>query len=299
MKHIKSVNTKPSGDSRRTPLFQLIYFTDPLCSACWGFEPILRRLLLEYGEDCEIHYHMGGLLPLWEAFHSGSVDSPQALAAMWTQASAHYRMPINPQVLHDDPPSSSYPSCIAYKVLEAINAPRAALFLRRIREMLMVEGKNIARADVLLQAATACGFSGNEFDESSFESGQAAFEDDLKLARQLGVGGFPTVLVKGNTADAVKLVGAREYTAYEQALETLHLRPVKQALPASVETLLQRLGSLCLREAVTLVDANEGRDATDDDDAAAALQALVSEGKADVVETPFGNLWRWKAKALR
>src|SRR5688572_23741347 len=33
---------------------KVIYFTDPICSSCWGIEPQLRKLKLEYGQDIEM-----------------------------------------------------------------------------------------------------------------------------------------------------------------------------------------------------------------------------------------------------
>ena len=49
---------------------RILYFTDPICSSCWGIEPQLRKLKLEYGEHLKIEYHMGGLLPDWK-YNSG------------------------------------------------------------------------------------------------------------------------------------------------------------------------------------------------------------------------------------
>lgn len=49
--------------AQTTKPITLLYFTDPICSSCWGTEPQLRRLKLEYGDAIDIQYHMGGLLP--------------------------------------------------------------------------------------------------------------------------------------------------------------------------------------------------------------------------------------------
>src|SRR5690606_2630915 len=48
-----------------TKPLKVIYFTDPICSSCWGIEPQLRKLKLEYGGSVDIDYRMGGLLPDW------------------------------------------------------------------------------------------------------------------------------------------------------------------------------------------------------------------------------------------
>ena len=41
---------------------KIIYYTDPICSSCWGIEPQLRKLKLEYGNNIEVEYRMGGLI---------------------------------------------------------------------------------------------------------------------------------------------------------------------------------------------------------------------------------------------
>src|SRR5690606_19677226 len=73
---------------------KLIYFTDPICSSCWGIEPQLRKLKLEYGNSVEIDYRMGGLLPDW-SYNSGGIGKPSDVASHWHEVSAHYDMPID------------------------------------------------------------------------------------------------------------------------------------------------------------------------------------------------------------
>ena len=58
---------------------KLVYFTDPICSSCWGIEPQLKKLKLEYGKDLEIEYRMGGLLPDW-SYNSGGISKPSDVA---------------------------------------------------------------------------------------------------------------------------------------------------------------------------------------------------------------------------
>ena len=41
---------------------KVIYYTDPLCSSCWGIEPQFCKLKLEYGNGIEIEYRMENTL---------------------------------------------------------------------------------------------------------------------------------------------------------------------------------------------------------------------------------------------
>ena len=76
---------------------KVIYYTDPICSSCWGIEPQLRKLKLEYGSTLEIEYRMGGLLPDW-SYNSGGISKPSDVAHHWDEVSAYYDMPIDGDV---------------------------------------------------------------------------------------------------------------------------------------------------------------------------------------------------------
>src|SRR3546814_8129900 len=75
------VSVQPTEKSVR-----IIYFTDPICSSCWGIEPQLRKLKLEYGNNVELEYRMGGLLPDW-TYNSGGINKPSDVAQHWDEAS--------------------------------------------------------------------------------------------------------------------------------------------------------------------------------------------------------------------
>ncbi|MEL6132186.1 MAG: DsbA family protein, partial [Bacteroidota bacterium] len=82
-----STSTQPQSDRPITtqPL-KVTYFTDPICSSCWGIEPQLRRLKLAYGAYLDIDYYMGGLLPDW-SYDSGGISKPSDVAHHWDEVS--------------------------------------------------------------------------------------------------------------------------------------------------------------------------------------------------------------------
>src|SRR5581483_1987914 len=83
----------------------VLYFTDPICSSCWGMEPAWRRLLFLYGADIDPRYVYGGLLPSWDVFRErgGSITKPADLAPLWEQASGRNGQPVSPRVWLTDP----------------------------------------------------------------------------------------------------------------------------------------------------------------------------------------------------
>jgi putative protein-disulfide isomerase len=87
---------------------QIIYYTDPICSSCWGIEAQLRKLKLAYGQYIEIDYRMGGLLPDW-SYNNGGISKPSDVARHWDEMAVYYDMPMDGDVWLEDPLSSSYP----------------------------------------------------------------------------------------------------------------------------------------------------------------------------------------------
>src|SRR5690554_5114969 len=170
----------------------MVYFTDPICSSCWGIETQLRKLKLEYGKQIEIEYRMGGLLPDW-SYNSGGISSPADVASHWDEVSEHYDMPIDGDVWLEDPLHSSYPPSIAFKAAQLQSEAKAILFLRELRELVFLKKKNIAKWENISAAAEKVGLNVVQL-KSDFE-GKATdlFEEDLKLAREMGVRGFPTM----------------------------------------------------------------------------------------------------------
>src|SRR5688500_15181952 len=136
---------------------KLLYFTDPICSSCWGIEPQLRKLKLEYGEYFDIEYRMGGLLKSWDTYGGRDVNGPRSVAQHWEEAGEHYDMPIDGDVWLEDPLHSSYPPSIAFKAAELQGKKKSLNFLRRIKEMVFLEKRNITRPEHLEQAATDSG----------------------------------------------------------------------------------------------------------------------------------------------
>src|SRR5690554_1063154 len=131
---------------------KVIYYTDPICSSCWGIEPQLRKLKLEYGNSIEIEYRMGGLLPDW-SYNSGGISSPADVASHWDEASLHYDMLIDGDVWLEDPLHSSYPPSIAYKAAQMQSEEKAYLLMRKLRELLFLHKKNIAKWEHIETAA--------------------------------------------------------------------------------------------------------------------------------------------------
>lgn len=266
----------------------LIYFTDPICSSCWGIEPQLRRLKLEYGALLEIKYHMGGLLPDW-SYNSGGISKPADVASHWDEVSLHYDMPIDGDVWLEDPLDSSYPPSIAFKAAQMQDQDKALLFLRRIKEMVFLEKKNISKWEHLLAAAIETGLDPVKLELDVNGAARQYFHEDLQLAGYWKVRGFPTLFFTDDKGNEEKIYGVKSYEVYEAAI--LSLLPgaaLKKVTPdLRLESLMSAYPTITRKELAVIAGLSS-------EDAESILENLVAEDKLERGITKNGKIWKMK-----
>ena len=276
----------PPPPATATKPITLLYFTDPICSSCWGTEPQLRRLKAEYGDAIDIQYHMGGLLPGWDVYNSGGISKPGDVAGHWDEVSPHYRMPIIGDVWLEDPLPSSYPPSIAFKAAELQDPAKALLFLRRMRQQVFMEKKNITRWPVIAEAALFAGLDTAKLHTDFNGAANALFQADLTLARSLGVRGFPTFIFS-NAAGARQVVyGAKPYAQFEAAVKAMAPDVKAAALPGALNDLFKLHASWCAEEVAVMLGIPHA-------EALAQLQQAESAGTLVGLHTRNGSVW-WR-----
>lgn len=264
---------------------KIIYFTDPICSSCWGIEPQLRRLKLEYGHLIDIEYRMGGLLPSWEVYNSGGISKPADVAHHWDEVSAYYQMPIDGDVWLTDPLPSSYPPSIAFKAAQMQNPALALAFLRRIREMVFLEKKNITRWEYLQQAAWTVGLDTARLHQDVNGPALVLFQEDLMLAKSLGVRGFPTLLLSNSAQQRAFVYGFKPYDTFAQAVQQLVPGAEAKPFAADWQALFSHFATLTTQEFAVL--SNFSFQA-----ATSHLQALSEQGKLRRNDSKNGPIWQ-------
>lgn len=251
---------------------KIIYFTDPICSSCWGIEPQLRRLKMEYGDVVEVEYRMGGLLPDW-SYNAGGISKPADVAHHWEEVSAYYEMPIDGGVWLQDPLPSSYPPSIAFKAAQMQDEGKAVNFLRHLREQVFLLRHNITRWEHISAAAVATGLdTARLHNDYNGSIAKQLFEADLTLAARSGVRGFPTLFVLNAAGEQTQIYGARPYAAFEAAVLKVHPTAQKATnISADPVSLLERFPTLAPKEYSVLAGISYAA-------AVAQLDGLVAGG---------------------
>lgn len=265
---------------------KIIYFTDPICSSCWGIEPQLRKLKLEYGKDVEIEYHMGGLLPDW-SYNSGGISKPSDVAHHWDEVSKYYLMPIDGDVWLEDPLASSYPPSIAFKAAQLQDKEKAIKFLRLIREMVFLEKKNITRWEHLSAAAFYTGLDTSRLKVDYEGQAKLDFQKDLELAQQMAVRGFPTLFISNAAGSQEKVYGFKPYSVFESSLIAVYPEIRKAGYGKDWKSLFNTYQTLTVKEFSELSGQSF-------EESVEALEKLTNEHELSKWITKNGALWTRK-----
>ena len=226
-------------------------FTDPVCTWCWGTEPIFRKLETHFPGKVEFRFVMGGLVKdahemMDPANGIGSTDLTQfnrQVAAHWKEASARHGMPVDAENfdLFDEEHRSTYPQNIAYKAAQMSNPDKADLFLYNMRVAAAAEARKISHEDVLVSIASESGLDVESF-LTHFKDGSAekAFHGDMWLISGVGAHGFPTFLIKYNSSQYM----LRGYNRYETFVAVINSATQGSVKPVDVEATQENLSML-------------------------------------------------------
>ncbi len=212
-----------------TVILEVIEYTDPYCTWCWGSEPVLRRIQEVYGDKIMIKFKMCGLVEDINKFYDpanniGGENWYRQVAAHWLDASRHHGMPVDEEVFYDikDEFRSTYPACIAYKSAEFKDEALAKRFLRRMREAAAAERQAIHRLEIQEILAQEVGLAPDQFMED-IKNGKAEwpFREDLQEYRSRGNTGSPTFLIHNFKGIEIILRGYQRFESFESAFQKI------------------------------------------------------------------------------
>ena len=216
-------------------VLEIVSFTDPYCTWCWGSEPILRKIQEVYGKQVSISFVMGGLVEDIQNFSDpgagiGGDQWHKQVAEHWAEASRRHKMPVDVEVYYDikDDVFSTYPACIAFEAAKLQSEEMGKLYLRRLREAAAAERMAIQHSDVQVALADEIGLNRDIFLENiQSKKAENAFREDIAECLQRGVRGFPSFLLRG-FGEEILLRGYTPYQTFDNWFRELSKNQLEQ-----------------------------------------------------------------------
>ena len=246
--HAIDIHPAAEAGAEEARRLEVEYFTDPLCAWSWAFEAQWRRLRYEFGDRIACRYRMAGMIPDWSRYSDplNDVGSPAHMGPHWYDLRTRHGVPLDERIWAEDPPASSFPASLAVKAAGRQGEAWGERYLRRLREAVMLERRNVARRGVLVQIAEELA----EADDGGWDVGRFAreldepdtaerFREDVKEARYREIARFPALVLTPAEGRAILLVGWRPYPVLRRALAAARpgLEPARR--PDGVTALLR------------------------------------------------------------
>ncbi len=180
----------------------LIYVHDPMCSWCWGYQPVLGQIRQALEGKLAIVDLVGGLAP----------DTDELMPElMQTQIASYWRKieeQLGTQFDHsfwqkNQPRRATYPACRAvlaakrqsYKGLNEQDLARVMTLA--IQQAYYLRAMNPSDEDILLQLADELGFDFDQFlKDFESESIHKELLNEIEFARSIGGNSFPSWFLK-------------------------------------------------------------------------------------------------------
>jgi predicted DsbA family dithiol-disulfide isomerase len=261
-------------------------FTDPMCTWCWGSEPIVQRLRTAFGAQIRVRYVMGGLVEDFDEFSDAAngIESPGDVVPHWLEASERHGMPVDVDVFERDPAQSTYPASVAFTAARQQGTDRAHRYLRRLREAYAARVRNVNRRDVQVDLARSVGLDVEAFT-TALDNGSAeeAFEADLARTREAGVRAFPTYRVDG-PGGSRRLTGFATFDDLVTALRAV-APSLERSSPPPIRELVTDRGPVATREVAEVYELDDGT-------ARQVLESLADGGSVRRERRGNGAFWR-------
>jgi len=197
----------------------LIYVTDPMCSWCWGFSPVIRQIAEATGLPVEV---MAGGLAAGPGARALDDEMRGTLVHHWEEVQARSGQPFDHAAMAARDADWSYDSLLPCMALIAVRTqdPTLALpALERLHEAFYADGRDITDPSVCVDALRelvpdVAQLASDLINPALIEAAAAEFAS----SRELGVQGFPTVFVRSGNDWAL---AARGWAPLEHLLPGL------------------------------------------------------------------------------
>ena len=199
---------------------EIIYVGDPMCSWCWGFSPVLQKIVDKYGETAPMRLVVGGL----HAFDTDPMNDEYKarIRHHWEQVAEATGQPFNYAFFNREGfVLDTEPACRATVVVRNVKPDALLSFYERIHKGYYVEDTDTTKLETFVDYAGKEGIDKNAFAEA-FDSEEAKQEtiNDFTWCQQSGVTGFPTVVLREDDTLAALSVGYQPFDNLQPILDS-------------------------------------------------------------------------------
>ena len=174
----------------------LYYVLDPMCSWCWGFQPVFKALLEKLPDQIDVHYVMGGLAP--DSDQPMPEETRKYVQQQWRQVAEKTGAEFNNDFWKNcEPRRSTYPACRAVITAGQQGKENIPAMIYAIQKAYYLQARNPSDLATLISLAKEIQLDVEKFEHDiTSPKTEQMLQMDFKTRHKLGVNSFPTVLLE-------------------------------------------------------------------------------------------------------
>ncbi|MFB1050094.1 ClpXP adapter SpxH family protein [Paraliobacillus sp. JSM ZJ581] len=232
---------------------EIYLFIDPLCPECWSLEPLLKKLMLEYGRFFTIRPIMSSPLSTFNQERTNK----EHLKKQWEKTSSLTGMCCDGDLWMEHP--INYPSILplAIKAAELQGKKAGKRYLRKIQECAFLNKRDISTEHNLIICAYEANLDIVEFKKDVYStSAKKALQCDLKLVKEMEIDYTPSMVFFNQAIDddGLKLSGVYPYEIYVKVLKQMLEKEVNPVKRPSLEDFIAHFGFVATKEVAVVYD---------------------------------------------
>ena len=175
---------------------EFLYFTDPMCSWCYGFGPEIAALSRAHA-DTPLSVIQGGLRPDERRPMSAAVA--QEILSHWEHVTEATGLPFARDFFanHPDFVYDTAPAARAVVVAGMLNPAAALAFQSNLQKLFYAEGQDPRDVETCVRAAENAGLDSEAFRTMfTLPEAEERTRAHFTFSRELGVASFPTLALR-------------------------------------------------------------------------------------------------------
>ncbi len=203
---------------------RIYYFFDPLCGWCYGFSPVVKRLNEELGDKFQFAALTGGMIrnssaqPLSEmsAYIKGAYKTVER------HCNVQFGQPFLDLLDQEDVWFGSEPPSLAFVIMKHLVKDHDVELAGKFVSLISNEGKRPGVTESYRGIVESYGIDFTEFMELyNSDKMKQLMEDEFEVTANLGISGFPALVLEKDKKLFLLASGARTYDDVMEQLRKL------------------------------------------------------------------------------
>ena len=187
----------------------LVYFHDPMCSWCWGYQAVWQRLLQNLPDEVNVAYVLGGLAP--DSDEPMPIAMQQAIQGHWRCIQSELGGEFNFDFWRRcQPQRSTYPACRA--VIAAAEQDAGVMMILALQRAYYLRAMNPSEDETLCILAQELGLDVKMFGVDLVSAiTEKSLQEQISYSRSVGVSSFPSLLLDYKNARYRLTIDYKDY----------------------------------------------------------------------------------------